>query len=95
LTVERLAIDVNAVGRPDGDGFRASINNTNSVGSLLLGGTIIDTGKLVIDAKVVPYKDGVIVDATMRVKARKFEDQVAPLTGSIENIYTWLALPGG
>lgn len=74
-----------------GEDDTRTIHMTNTAASRhWLAGTIIDTGKLVIDVKIVPYKDGTIVDATIKVKLAQMEDKASELTGALPMTFQWL-----
>ena len=59
-----------------------------------LAGTILDSGKLVIDVKLVPYKSdtksGTIVDATIKVKMAQMEDRAPELANVLPMVFGWL-----
>jgi hypothetical protein len=86
----RVTLDVTATAAPADEGFTVTFTNTSTY-KHWLAGTILDPGKLVIDVKLVPYKRGVIIDATMRAKMRKMEDKAPELTAAIASIFEWLA----
>ena len=90
LTIQKLlSVDLAAVAVAD-PSSRATITNTANVGHLLAGGTVIEVGKLVLDVKFIPHHQGVIIDATMRVKARKFEDEAFGFTETVGPLVDWL-----
>lgn len=75
----------------EGDG-RVEIRMTNSTAyKHWLIGTVLEKNKLHISFDLVPYEDGVIVDATMRAKLKKKEEKAAKLTGSLSSIFDWIA----
>lgn len=82
-------IDLRATAKEDGERLVVTITNTKAF-KHWLAGTILEPGKLVMEIELVPYEDGVIVDATMRVKLAKMEDRAAELTGSLASIFDWL-----
>jgi hypothetical protein len=55
-----------------------------------LAGTLLETGKLTIAIKLVPYEEGTIVDATIKVKLAKMEDRARDLAGVLGPVFDWL-----
>jgi hypothetical protein len=82
-------LDVKAVATEQDTGIVVRIVNTSAY-SHWLAGTILEPEKLVMELKLVPYKDGLIVDATTRVKLAQMEDRAPKLTASIRAIFDWL-----
>jgi hypothetical protein len=84
-------LEIKAVAK-DADNGAIAVSATNTTKfKHWLAGKILDENKLAIDIRLVPYADGLIVDATMRVKLEKMEDKAPKLTGSVAPIFEWLA----
>lgn len=70
---------------------KVTIHITNTTGyTHWLVGQVLAPGKLVIDVMLVPKNDGVIVDATMKVKLEQMEDKAAGFTASLPIVFDWL-----
>lgn len=85
-----VAIDVSCTVRPLDDGT-TSVKIVNTTGyEHWLAGTVLKPNGIVIDAKLVSYQDGVIFDATMRVKLETMEERAAGLAATLPEVFTWL-----
>jgi len=85
-----VTLEVKAVAKT-GEGGRITVNITNTTKyKHWLAGTILEANKLNIDLTLVPYENGVIVDAKMAAKLSKMEDKAPALTGAIKIIFDWL-----
>lgn len=85
-----ISLDTRLVADKQDDGSqKITITNTSAY-THWLAGQVLDPGKLVIDIKLVPYQDGVIVDARARVKLNSHEDQAPGITAYIGPIFNWL-----
>lgn len=82
-------LDVKAVASEQGTTMTVRFVNTTSYSHWLVG-EILAPEKLSMELKLVPYKDGLIVDATTRVKLSQMEDRAPKLTASIAAIFEWL-----
>jgi hypothetical protein len=70
---------------------KTTIHFTNTTGyKHWLAGQILDPGKLTIDVTLVPLDDGVIVDATMKVKLDQMEDKAADFCAALPLVFGWL-----
>jgi hypothetical protein len=85
-----IAIDTKLVGEKQADGSQ-KVTITNTTGYYhWFAGQVLDPGKFVIELKIIPYKDGVIVDARARVKLNSQEGQAPEITSYIVPIFDWL-----
>ena len=70
---------------------KVTIHITNTTGyTHWLAGQILAPGKLVLDVMLIPKNDGVIVDATMKVKLDQMEDKAAGFTSALPVVFDWL-----
>ena len=53
-------------------------------------GTVLKAEKLSIDLKLVPYKNGTIVEATMKLKLEAVEDRAPGVAQTVVPIFDWL-----
>lgn len=90
VTLDDVALDVEGGAQVDGDGFRVSFTNTSAYEHWLLG-TVLAPNGLTIEAKIVPFRGGTIVDGTMLVKLEKREGEAEALTAAIVSFVQWLA----
>lgn len=85
-----ISLDTKVVAEKQDDGSqKITITNTSGYRHWLAG-QVLDPGKLVIEIKLVPYQDGVIVDAHARVKLDVQENQAPTITAYIVPIFNWL-----
>lgn len=84
-----VELEVNVTANEQDGGVTVRIVNTSAYKVLVIG-TVLEPGKLVMQLKLLPYKDGTIVDASTLVKLAKLEDRAPPLTASIAAIFDWL-----
>lgn len=82
-------LDVKATTSEQNGAITIKLVNTSAYSHWFVG-TILEPEKLVMEVKLVPYKDGVIVDATTRVKLARMEERAPKLTASITAIFAWL-----
>lgn len=84
-----VTIEVKGVAKTVGG--KTTINFTNTTKyKHWLAGTILEANKMNIDITLVPYENGVIVEAKMAAKLSKMEDKAPQLTGAIKIIFDWL-----
>jgi hypothetical protein len=84
-----IDLDLRATSR--GDETKTTLHFTNTTGyKHWLAGQILDPGKLTIDVTLVPLQDGVIVDATMKVKLDQMEDKAAGFCAALPLVFDWL-----
>ncbi len=70
---------------------KVTVHITNATGyHHWLAGDILLPGKLVIDVMLIPKNDGVILDATMKVKLEQMEDKAAGFTAALPIVFDWL-----
>lgn len=86
-----ISLDVKLVAEKLADGSQ-KVTITNTTGYRhWFAGQVLDAGKLVIEVKIIPYKQGgVIVDARARVKLNSQEGQAPGITSYVEPIFSWL-----
>lgn len=85
-----VTLEVKAVAKT-AEGGKITVNITNTTKyKHWLAGTILEANKLDIDLSLVPYENGVIVEAKMAAKLSKMEDKAPALTGAIKIIFDWL-----
>lgn len=82
-------LDVKATVSAQDGALAVRLVNTTGYSHWLVG-EILAPEKLSMELKLVPYKDGLIVDATTRVKLSQMEDRAPKLTASITAIFDWL-----
>lgn len=85
-----VELDVKVVATEDDKGIITVRVVNTSLYKVFLVGTVLEPEKLVMELKLIPYKDGIIVDATSRVKLSALESKAPPLTASIKAIFDWL-----
>ena len=91
LTLDKgVTLEVQGTAKEGPRGIEVRMTNTTGY-KHWLAGTILEKGKLHIAFDLVPYQDGVIVDATMSAKLKKMEDQAAGMTGSVKLVFDWIA----
>ena len=71
-------------------GETASVRVVNTSTYKVLFVTVVEPGSVEMTIGLVPYEDGVIVDATMHVKLKHKEDRAPRLVASIKHIFDWL-----
>lgn len=89
-----VELDVRATAKQSDGAAAISLVNTSEYRHWLAG-KVLEKGKLKIDVKIVPHAkdgatDGVIVDATAKVKLAAAEDKAPGLTRSLVPIFGWL-----
>lgn len=82
-------LDVKATASEQDQAITIKLVNTSAYSHWFVG-MILKPENLLMEVKLVPYKDGVIVDATTRVKLEQMEDRAPKLTASITAIFDWL-----
>ncbi len=87
----RISLDAKLVAEKQADGSqKVTITNTSGYRHWLAG-QILEPGKLVIELKIIAYKQGgVIVDARARVKLESQEGEAPGITSYVEPIFSWL-----
>jgi hypothetical protein len=85
----KLSIRARATSEPLDDGFKVRLVNTSTFRHWS-GVTVIKEGNLTIDAAIIPYRDGAIVDATMAVKMEHGESNARDIAGLIARVHDWL-----
>ena len=85
-----VELDVKVVATEGDDGtITVHVVNTSAY-KVFVVGTVLEPEKLVMDLKLIPYKEGTIVEATTKVKLAAMEGRAPPLTASIKAIFDWL-----
>lgn len=84
-----LDIAAKATAKEDGNNLVVKIVNTSEYRHWFVG-TVLRAEKLVIDIKLVPYKNGTIVEANMKVKLETVEDRAPEATQSLVPMFDWL-----
>lgn len=82
-------IAAKATAKEDGTNLVVKIVNTSEYRHWLVG-TVLKAEKLVIDIKLVPYKNGTIVEANMKAKLETVEDRAPEATQSLVPMFDWL-----
>ncbi len=82
-------IDTKATTKKSGEDLTIRISNTSAYSHWFLG-TVLLPSNLVIDVKLVPYKSGTIVQASMKVKLEAAQDRAAGVTQTLVPMFDWL-----
>jgi hypothetical protein len=86
----KLSIHARATSKATDDGFSVRLVNTSTFRHWS-GVAVINEGNLTIDATIVAYRDGAIIDARMAVKMERGESNARDIAGLIARIHDWLA----
>jgi hypothetical protein len=88
--IVNLDIALRGESREVGDNREVRIVNTSPVKTLLTG-TVVESGGYAIRMKLVPYADGVVVDATTEVKmAPKYVEHADKISDTLQPMFVWL-----
>ncbi|MBX3187525.1 MAG: hypothetical protein KF819_10945 [Labilithrix sp.] len=83
-----IELSVRATSKREDEKIVVSFVNTSGYSHWFMG-TILESRKLEINLQLIPYKDGVIVDATAKAKLAQMESRAPELTRSIQPIFEW------
>lgn len=85
-----VALEIRGTSKSGADKIEIRMTNSTAYRHWLIG-TVLDENKLQLSFDLVPFRGGVIVDATLKAKLKKKEDRAAELTGAVGPIFSWLA----
>lgn len=82
-------IQAKATAKKVDENLTVKMVNTSEYRHWLIG-TVLKAEKLSIDLKLVPYKSGTIVEATMKLKLEAAEDRAPGVAQTVVPIFDWL-----